>query len=111
MVQDYEPSQRPVWQLIGSEVLAVVATGLLMPFGVKSSPRRSPRRNEQRTVVLIHGYLGNRSTFLLLRAYLHACGIRQVLTFNYRSSDGIERGAQALKAYLRKHVRGGRIDL
>jgi triacylglycerol esterase/lipase EstA (alpha/beta hydrolase family) len=34
-----------------------------------------------------------------------------VLSFNYRGGDGIERSARALKQYLRRHVRGGRLDL
>jgi pimeloyl-ACP methyl ester carboxylesterase len=38
-------------------------------------------------------------------------GFDQVLTFNYRSSHGVERGARELREFLRKRVRGGRIDL
>jgi pimeloyl-ACP methyl ester carboxylesterase len=37
--------------------------------------------------------------------------MRQVLAFNYASSAGIERAALGLRDYLRRHVRGGRIDL
>jgi pimeloyl-ACP methyl ester carboxylesterase len=38
-------------------------------------------------------------------------GFPQVLSFNYASGEGVERGAIALRDYLRRHVRGGRIDL
>ena len=63
------------------------------------------------TVVLVHGYLANRSALFPLGRYLRWRGVRPVLSFNYRSSDGIEQGAMALRSFLRRHVRGGRIDL
>jgi pimeloyl-ACP methyl ester carboxylesterase len=70
-----------------------------------------PRKAAQRTVVLVHGYLGNRSAMLPLAGYLRWRGLRCVLFFNYQSSGGVERGAIALRHYLRRHVGGGRIDL
>jgi triacylglycerol lipase len=111
MIQDYPASSQPTWRLIAQEAAAVVAAGLLMPFGIWRSKRRTPRRKEQRTVVLVHGYLANRSTLFPLAAYLRLRGISQLLTFNYESTSGIERAARALREYLRRHVRGGRIDL
>ncbi|MBI3555834.1 MAG: hypothetical protein HY074_06200 [Deltaproteobacteria bacterium] len=111
-IKDYPPSERPVWQLVGRELLAMAAAGVLFPFGVRRSEKRTTRKGEQRTVVLIHGYMANRSGMLLLGTYLRARGgANQVLSFNYRSAAGIENGARELKEYLRKHVRGGRIDL
>ena len=110
-IKDYPVSERPVWQLVGRELLSMVATGVLFPFGVKRSTRRTKRQGEQRTVVLVHGYMANRSGLLLLGAYLRARGADEVLSFNYKSAAGIENGARELKEYLRKHVRGGRIDL
>jgi triacylglycerol lipase len=111
VIQDYPISDRPAWQLIGRELLAMTAAGLLYPLGIKSTRKRTPRRPEQRTVVLVHGYLGNRSALLPLSAYLRATGASQVLAFDYRSSAGVERGARELKAFLRRRVRGGRVDL
>jgi pimeloyl-ACP methyl ester carboxylesterase len=111
MIQDYPPSQRPWWRLAGEELLAIGAAGALYPFGLTASRRSTPSRREQRTVVLIHGYLSNRSTLLPLAGYLRWRGFTQVLSFNYASSEGVERGAIALRDYLRRHVRGGRIDL
>jgi pimeloyl-ACP methyl ester carboxylesterase len=111
MIRDYPVSERPAWRLIAEESLAFLAAGVLYPFGLRASPRATPRAPEQRTVVLVHGYLANRSTLLPVAAYLKWRGIGQVLSFNYHSSDGIERGAIALRDYLRRHVRGGRIDL
>ena len=111
MLEDYPPSDQSPWRLVAQECLAIGAAGVLFPFGLKASPRSTPRLREQRTVVLIHGYLANRSTLLPLSGYLRWRGIRQILSFNYPSTEGVERGAIALRDYLRKHVRGGRIDL
>ena len=111
MLQDYPASEQPWWRLAAIELLAIGAAGVLYPFGVAASRRATPGRREQRTVVLIHGYLANRSTLLPLAGYLRWRGLSQVLSFNYPSSEGVERGAIALRDYLRRHVRGGRIDL
>jgi pimeloyl-ACP methyl ester carboxylesterase len=109
-IRDYPASSRPTWWLVLQEAAAFVAAGLLMPFGLRTAARRTPRRREQRTVVLVHGYLANRSTFFPLAAYLRLQGV-SVLSFDYDSTAGIERGAIALRDFLRRHVRGGRIDL
>lgn len=111
MIQDYPASEHPAWRLVAQELLAVVAAGVLFPLGLRASQRSTPRRPAQRTVVLVHGYLANRSALLPVAGYLRWRGFRQVLSFNYRSSAGVERGAIALRDYLRRHVRGGRIDL
>lgn len=111
-IKDFPASKRPAWQLVGREALALTAAGLLFPFGLRRSARRTPRLAAQRTVVLIHGYMGNRSAFFPLIAYLRARGVAaQVLAFDYRSTDGIEKGARELKEFLRRRVRGGRVDL
>jgi triacylglycerol lipase len=111
MIQDYLESERPVWRGIAQEVLGVAAAAVLYPFGIKRSQRRTPRVQSQRTVVLVHGYLANRSTLFPVAAVLKARGVKQVLSFNYSSSAGVEQAALALREYLRRHVRGGRIDL
>ena len=111
MIRDHPTSTRPTWQLIAREAAAFAAAGLLMPFGIRSPQRRTPRARDQRTVVLVHGYLANRSTLFPLAAYLKLRGVKQILHFNYDSRDGVERGALALRRFLRQHVRGGRIDL
>lgn len=110
-MQDYPASNQPVWRLVAREALAIGAAGLLLPLGMRSSARSTPRCREQRTVVLIHGYLGNRAMLLPLAGYLRWRGIPQVLAFDYPSGAGVERGAIALREFLRRSVRGGRIDL
>lgn len=111
MIQDYRVSDRPAWRSIAQEAIGFAAAAVLYPFGIKRSPRRTPRQADQRTVVLIHGYLANRSTLFPVAAYLRMRGAQQVLAFNYSSSEGVEQAALALREYLRRHVRGGRIDL
>lgn len=111
MIEDFPASEQPAWRLVARESLALLAAGVLFPFGLRAPRRSTPRRAAQRTVVLVHGYLANRSTLLPLAGYLRWRGFPQVLSFNYRSSHGVERSAISLRDYLRRHVRGGRIDL
>jgi pimeloyl-ACP methyl ester carboxylesterase len=92
------------------EVLAFTASVLLFPLGLKKSRKKTPRAADQRTVVFIHGYLANRSSFLPLAGYLAAKGYRSQLSFEYRPGDSIEQAAIKLKQFLKHHVRGGRID-
>jgi triacylglycerol lipase len=107
---DFPASDRPASRLVAREVAAVAFFSLLHPFGWRPQHKRTARRAEQRTVVLVHGYGANRSAFLPLSAYLRAHGVHQILAFDYRASAGIEHAARALKEYLRRSVRGGRVD-
>ncbi|NUN15451.1 MAG: alpha/beta fold hydrolase [Myxococcales bacterium] len=111
MVEDFPPSQRPAWQVVGTEMLALTASGALFPFGLRKHHVTTPRKRDQRTVVLLHGYMANRSTMLPLATYLRWRGYSQILYFDYASAEGIERNALALKRFLKKNVRGGRVDL
>jgi len=111
VIQDYPVSEQPAWRLVAREALGITAASVLYPFGIRRSQRRTPRQRDQRTVVLVHGYLANRSTLFPLAAYLQLRGFKQVLMFNYDSGAGVDRAALALREYLREHVRGGRIDL
>lgn len=111
MTRDFPTSDRPASLLVAREVAALAFFSLLYPFGVRPQKKRTARRADQRTVVLVHGYGGNRSTFFPLKVYLRAHGLKQTLAFDYQSSLGIEHAARALRDYLRRHVRGGRVDL
>jgi pimeloyl-ACP methyl ester carboxylesterase len=110
-IRDFPPSAAPTWRLVAQEALGLLAIGALYPFGLTRSDARTPRRREQRTVVLLHGYLSNRSALLPLAQYLRFRGLGPTLSFDYDSSAGVEPAAIALRDYLRRHVRGGRIDL
>ncbi len=110
-IKDYPPSRRPTWRLVSEELLAAAAAGLLIPMGLSRDKRRTPRQQEQRTLVMVHGYMANRSTLLPLASDLRLRGFSQVLYFSYSSGQGIEPAARALREHLQSHVRGGRIDL
>src|SRR5437016_3442484 len=110
-VRDFPPSDRSPSRLIGSELIALAASSLLYPFGIGASRKRTARRAEQRTVVLVHGYLGNRSSFFPLAAYLKARGLGPVLSFSYSGERGIDGAALELREFVRQRVRGGRVDL
>lgn len=111
MINDYASSEQPAWKLVAQEALGLAAAAALYPFGIKSREHPTPRRARQRSVVLVHGYLANRSTLFPVAGCLRMRGIEQVLAFNYSASAGIEQAALALRDYLRRNVRGGRIDL
>ena len=111
MTRDFPASERPASRLVAKEVAALALFSLLHPFGWRAQHKRTARRPHQRTVVLVHGYGGNRTTFLPLSAYLRAHGVGQILAFDYRSSEGVEHAARGLRDYLRHAVRGGRVDL
>src|SRR4051812_10851562 len=110
-VEDFPPSVRSPSRLIGGELLALAASSLLYPFGLGASRRCTPRRSEQRTIVFVHGYMGNRSSFYPLAGFLKLLGAGQLLSFSYSSARGIEHAALELRDALRRRVRGGRIDL
>lgn len=111
MIEDYPASELSALPIVGRELLSLVASGLLYPFGLRKSNAQTARVREQRTVVLVHGYLANRSCFLPLRTYLRARGVRQLVAYEYSGSAGIEQAAIGLREFLQKNVRGGRIDL
>ena len=111
VLRDFPVTEEPAVRIVGRELLALVATSVLYPFGLRRSAKRTPRRAQQRTVVLVHGYLANRGPLLPLAAYLRARGHKQVLAYEYGGAAGIEQAAIGLRGFLRQRVRGGRIDL
>jgi pimeloyl-ACP methyl ester carboxylesterase len=110
-LRDFPVSTEPTHRIVGREVLAVAAASLLHPFGLVRSHKRTARLASQRTVVMIHGYLGNRSALWPLAAWLRLRGISQILAYEYAGASGVEQAAIGLRTFLRRNVRGGRIDL
>ena len=107
---DYERSEKKNGELIARELLAVLSLGILYPFGLFKSKQKTKRKKELRTIVLLHGYIANKSTLYPLAAYLKIKG-HKVLFYNYPSHRGVENAAVNFREYLKKHVKGGRIDL
>lgn len=110
-LQDFPPSALPPSRIIGGELLAFAASSVLYPFGIGRKSARTARQREQRTVVLVHGYFGNKSSFFPLSLYLKARGVGPLLSYGYSGALGIEQAALGLREFLRRHVRGGRVDL
>ena len=110
-LQDFPITDERAAHIVGRELLAFAAASLLYPFGLRRSARRTLRRAEQRTIVLVHGYLANRGSLLPLAGYLRARGHKQILAYEYSGGAGIEQAAIGLRDFLRARVRGGRIDL
>ena len=109
---DCPASAQPTWRLITQETLAFAATALLHPFGLwRRRPKPTPRLRRQRTVVFIHGYLCNPSIFFPMQGYLRHRQVGRLMSFGYPSTQGVERGAVALRRFLKAHVRGGDVDL
>jgi hypothetical protein len=111
MIKDFEPSKKKSRVLIARELAASLAIGLMYPFGLWSSAKTPLRKKDQRTLVLLHGYAGNRSTLYPLAAYLRLRGINRILFYDYPSRFGAEQAAIGLREFLRKNVQGGRVDL
>jgi triacylglycerol esterase/lipase EstA (alpha/beta hydrolase family) len=109
--RDFPPSSEPVTRLVAREVMAFLGASLLLPFGLRRSRRQTRRAREQRTVVLVHGYLANRASLAPLGAWLRLRGVKVVLGFDYDARRGVEGAAIELSRWLRERVRGGRIDL
>jgi len=72
------------WRMLGTEVSALGAAALSMPLRWLVRPERyDPSAPHAAPVVLVHGFLGDPTNFLLLRSYLAAHGVRNFATFSY----------------------------
>lgn len=111
MVQDYPSSKNRTEVVVAKEVLATLASLVIYPFGINQKNRQTPRIQELRTVVFIHGYLANRSCMRPLAQFLKFRGYKNQLDFQYSSKMGVLQAAIQLKKFLKHYVRGGRIDL
>jgi PGAP1-like protein len=71
-------------RMVGTEVSALSAAALSMPLRlVVERQRFDPDSPHPTPLVLVHGFLGDPTNFLLLRRYLDARGIRSFATFAY----------------------------
>ena len=69
---------------VGTEVSALSAAALSMPLRLVTTQERfDPTSPHPTPVVLVHGFLGDPTNFLLLRSWLGASGIRNFVSFSY----------------------------
>jgi pimeloyl-ACP methyl ester carboxylesterase len=72
------------FRLVGTEVSALSAAALSIPLRlVLARDRFDPTAPRPTPVVLVHGFLGDPTNFLLLRSYLWAGGMPNFATFAY----------------------------
>ena len=71
-------------RVVGSEMSALSAAALSMPLRLVASRERFDRASPHPTpVVLVHGFLGDPTNFLVLRSYLAANGMWNFASFAY----------------------------
>lgn len=97
--------------IIAKESLALAGLALLYPFGMKWNRKRSPKnlvgpkqKVTDRTIVLVHGLMANRSCFLPLESYLKLHGIKNIVHFEYQSRNGVEAAARKLAQFVKTHA-------
>jgi pimeloyl-ACP methyl ester carboxylesterase len=72
------------WRMLGIEASALGAAALSLPLRLVLPRRRfDPAAAHPTPLVLVHGFLGDPSNFLLLQAYLALAGVRNFATFAY----------------------------
>jgi pimeloyl-ACP methyl ester carboxylesterase len=86
------------WRMLGTEVSALGAAALSMPLRwFIRLDHFDPGAPHPTPVVLVHGFLGDHTNFLLLRGYLAAHGIRNFATFSYPPRIDYQRLASRLR--------------
>ena len=84
-------------RLVGTEVSALGAAALSLPLRlVVSRESFDPVAPHRTPVVLVHGFFGDPTNFLLLRSYLATSGIRNFTTFAYPPRIDYQRLAARL---------------
>lgn len=72
------------WRMVGTEVSALGVATLSMPVGfLVPGDRLDPEATHRTPVMLVHGFLGHATNFLVLQRCLGANGFRNFATFSY----------------------------
>src|SRR5881397_2641690 len=71
-------------RIVGNEVTALGTAALALPFRLLLRAQRfDPAAPHPTPVVLVHGFLGDPSNFLVLRSFLSSHGVRSFVSFSY----------------------------
>jgi len=82
---------------IGSELSALATVVLSMPLRpLFAADEFDPRAPHPTPVLLVHGFLGDPTNFLVLRRFLSARGVRNFVSFRYRPGLDVVRLASRL---------------
>src|SRR5207244_1685794 len=72
------------WRTLGGELSALGTLALSLPLGrLLPRERFDPAAPHPTPVVLVHGFLGDPSNFLVLRSFLSRYGVRSFASFSY----------------------------
>ena len=72
------------WRTLGGELSALGTLALSLPLGrLLPRERFDPAAPHPTPVVLVHGFLGDPSNFLVLRSFLSSHGVRSFARFSY----------------------------
>src|SRR2546429_5352934 len=72
------------WRTLGGELSALSTLALSLPLGrLLPRERLDPAAPNPTPVVLVHGFLGDPSNFLVLRSFLSSHGVRSFASFSY----------------------------
>ena len=72
------------WRTLGGELSALGTLALSLPLGrLLPRERFDPAAPHPTPVVLVHGFLGDPSNFLVLRSFLSSHGVRSFASFSY----------------------------
>jgi pimeloyl-ACP methyl ester carboxylesterase len=89
------------WQTLGTEVSALGAAALSLPLRpLLARDHHDPAAPHPTPVVLVHGFLGDPTNFLALRAYLAGFGVRNFASFSYTPRLDYQRLAVRLAAAI-----------
>ena len=89
------------WQTLGTEVSALGAAALSLPLRlVLARDQYDPTAPHSTPVVLVHGFFGDPTNFLVLRGYLSGLGARNFASFSYTPRLDYQRLAVRLAAAI-----------
>ena len=85
------------WRTLGGELSALGTLALSLPLGrLLPRERSDPAAPHPTPVVLVHGFLGDPSNFLVLRSFLSSHGVRSFASFSYPPRFDYQRLAPRL---------------
>src|SRR5881392_3494103 len=89
------------WRTLRGELSALGTLALSMPLGrLLPRERFDPAAPHPTPVVFVHGFLGDPTNFLVLRAFLAGRGLRNFASFSYRPQIDHQRLALRLGSDL-----------
>src|SRR3989454_12080681 len=97
------------WRTLEGELSALGTLALSLPLGrLLPRERLDPAAPHPTPVVLVHGFLGDPSNFLVLRSFLSSYGVRSFASFSYPPRLDHQRLPPRPRAMARRRWRATR---